>query len=95
VIRIRPATRKDIPEWLRLRRLLWPGNDKEDWHSELRKLLASRRWAAFVAVVPGRLVGFLEAHLREYAEGCSTSPVGFIEGWYVDRDYRRMGVGGA
>jgi aminoglycoside 6'-N-acetyltransferase I len=41
----------------------------------------------------GQLGGFLEASLRRYADGCSTSPVGYIEGWYVDDDVRRQGVG--
>jgi len=29
------------------------------------------------------------------AESCSTSPVAFLEGWYVDSDLRRQGVGPA
>lgn len=28
------------------------------------------------------------------AEGCATHPVGYVEGWYVDPDVRRRGVGG-
>ena len=49
----------------------------------------------FVAVdSSGRLVGFLEAGLRFYAEGCDPSrPVGYVEGWYVDLEFRRKGVG--
>ena len=38
-------------------------------------------------------VGDIEIGERAYAEGCETSPVGFIEGWYVDEDLRRSGVG--
>jgi aminoglycoside 6'-N-acetyltransferase I len=49
----------------------------------------------FVAARPdGRLGGFLDAGLRKYAEGCDSSPVGYIEGWYVDEDLRRLGLGG-
>ena len=33
--------------------------------------------------------------LAKFADGCETSPVGYIEGWYVDPDLRRQGVGGA
>ena len=43
----------------------------------------------------GRLGGFLEAGTRDIADGCETSPVGYIEGWYVDADLRRRGLGGA
>ena len=41
------------------------------------------------------LGGFLEAGTRKYAEGCDTSPVGYIEGWYVDEDLRGKGIGKA
>ena len=52
--------------------------------------------ATFVAVRPdGSLCGFVEVGTRAYAEGCLTSPVGFIEGWYVDADVRRAGIGRA
>jgi aminoglycoside 6'-N-acetyltransferase I len=32
---------------------------------------------------------------RAYADGCTTSPVGYIEAWYVDADVRREGWGRA
>ena len=41
----------------------------------------------------GKLAGFVEIGSRTYAEGCETSPVAFIEGWYVDPDVRRTGLG--
>jgi GNAT superfamily N-acetyltransferase len=40
------------------------------------------------------LGGFLEASFRHYADGCHTHPVGYIEGWYVDPDLQRHGIGG-
>jgi aminoglycoside 6'-N-acetyltransferase I len=52
------------------------------------------RWAAFVAVRPGGgLAGFVEVSLQAHAAGCDTSPVGYVEGWYVDADVRRTGIG--
>ena len=41
----------------------------------------------------GKLAGFVEIGSRNYAEGCETTPVAFLEGWYVDPDIRRTGVG--
>ncbi len=43
----------------------------------------------------GSLAGFVEACSRPYAEGCETSPVGYVEAWYVDEDVRRQGYGRA
>jgi aminoglycoside 6'-N-acetyltransferase I len=47
------------------------------------------------ASLSARLGGFLEAGTRKYAEGGESSPVGYIEGWYVDADLRSQGVGKA
>jgi aminoglycoside 6'-N-acetyltransferase I len=43
----------------------------------------------------GSLAGFVEAGSRPYAEGCDTTPVGYVEAWYVDDDFRRQGYGRA
>ena len=52
--------------------------------------------AVFVAErAVGGLGGFIEVGSRSVAEGCTTSPVAYIEAWYVDPDLRRMGVGRA
>jgi aminoglycoside 6'-N-acetyltransferase I len=53
--------------------------------------------AAVVAGVreSGGLCGFAEVSTRPYADGCRTSPVAFLEGWYVDPDFRGQGVGRA
>ena len=41
------------------------------------------------------MCGLVEVGSRPYAEDCETSPVGYIEGWWVDDDMRRHGVGRA
>ena len=41
----------------------------------------------------GRLAGFVEIGSRDYAEGCASSPVAYLEGWYVDPDVRGRGLG--
>jgi len=41
----------------------------------------------------GQLVAFIEVGLRDYAEGCETSPVGYILAWYVDPHVRGQKLG--
>ena len=93
---IRPVTRADRDEWLRMRKILYPNSAPEEvdeWlESEHGTLLVGV--AVFVADRgDGCLAGFVEIALRNYAEGCVTTPVAFLEGWYVDPDVRRRGVG--
>lgn len=95
-ITIRHATRADKPEWLRMRLLLWPYGTAEGFSGDMDSLLADPLTPVFVVARPGGgLGGFLEAGTRKYAEGCESSPVGYIEGWYVDEDLREQGVGAA
>ena len=94
---IRHAAHSDQVEWLRMRSALWPACPLEDHHNEMHDQLADpAHYAVFVIERDaGHLGGFLEASLRAYADGCRTSPVGYIEGWYVDPDLRQQGLGGA
>lgn len=48
--------------------------------------------AAFIAE-DGRPLAFIELSLRNYAEGCASSPVPYIEGLYVGEGQRRRNVG--
>ena len=92
---IRPLTPADRDEWLRMRLALWPDDTAEALSAEMGKMLADQAVAVIGAERPGGgLGGFVEAGTRPYAEDCETSPVGYIEGWYVDPDLRRQGVGG-
>ena len=93
-ITIRRATLEDKPDWLRMRLLLWIYSAAHELEPELDTILADPGQAVFIAsAFDGRCVGFVEAATRTYAEGCATSPVGYIEGWYVDEDLRGQGIG--
>lgn len=95
-ITIRRATPADKPEWLRMRLALWPHHTADELSPDMEKMLADPMQPVFVAeCLDGKLGGFLEAGTRPYADGCETSPVGYIEGWYVDEDLRGQGIGQA
>lgn len=99
---IRPAEIQDCTEIARLHLLLWPECELVEEKRHIEELLSTGRCgtlpaAVFVAeATDGALVGFLEAGLRSHADGCDTSrPVGFVEGWFVQQEYRGLGVGRA
>ena len=90
---LKPA---DWQEWLRMRQTLWDDTPVQKHETEMQDILNNVDAPVFVAERPdGRLGGFLEGGMRKHADGCETGPVGYIEGWYVDADLRRKGVGGA
>lgn len=92
---IRAATPADFPEWQRLRALLWSDPDI-DHAAEMAVIAASPDMMVFVIVGDdGRLGGFIEASTREYAEGCGAGPVAYLEGWFVEDELRRGGLGRA
>jgi aminoglycoside 6'-N-acetyltransferase I len=93
---IRRIVASDWSEWVRLRDALWPGS-LADHEEETRTFFAKQLETpvVFVAEVNGRLVGFLELDFRKYAPGCRSSPVPFIEGWYVEPDSQGRGIGRA
>lgn len=92
---IRPLDESDLPEWLRLRQLLWDGSDEYDQKDEMLDIINDLE-SQFVAVADiggGRLAGFLEASIRTHVEDCETDHVGYLEGWFVEDAYRQHGIG--
>ena len=96
-MRPRAIEDSDRADWLRMRCALWPDVPPDDLARAVAASLApAPRGAVFV--VPrtgGGLGGFVEVSLRDVAEGASSSPVGYVEAWYVDTDLRGRGLGRA
>jgi aminoglycoside 6'-N-acetyltransferase I len=98
---VREIVEADRPAWVHMRDALWPGSLSD--HEEETRAHFERRGSTsdgtgaivFVAEVGERVVGFLELDFRKYAPGCTSSPVPFIEGWYVEPDMRGRGIGRA
>jgi aminoglycoside 6'-N-acetyltransferase I len=104
LIQIRHAEQGDRADWAGLRLALWPDEDEETHRLAVERFFGKARTlgampeAALLAVAPGShpaVIGFAEVSRRAYAEGCETSPVGFLEGWYVIPEHRGQGVGRA
>jgi aminoglycoside 6'-N-acetyltransferase I len=102
MIRVRPAHHADVPRWAELRAALWPDGSPAEHAAEARAFFDLNESgdatleAVLVAEDPAEgVIGFAELSRRPYAEGCTTSPVGFLEGWYVAPAHRGRGVGRA
>jgi aminoglycoside 6'-N-acetyltransferase I len=94
--RVRLAGPADAAAWCELRRALWPDEDAGALEREVAEHFAGGGLleAVFLAEArAGAALGMLEMSLRRYADGCTSSPVPYIEGWYVVPHARRQGVG--
>lgn len=96
MFRIRKAEDSDRKEWIRMRELLFP-ECSEDRHIYEIGLIKSSQGIVLVAELsPSDLVGFAEVSIRsDHVECSNNSPVPYLEGWYVDPDFRGKGIGKA
>jgi aminoglycoside 6'-N-acetyltransferase I len=92
---IRRIQNEDKPEWLRMRKCIWPEAPDEYLNYDLDEILANNNDVVFFAFVEDKPVGLIETRIREYGEGCETSPVGYIEAWFVQENLRGKGIAGA
>ena len=93
---IRQAGQTDLAEVTRLALLLWPGHEPDALSADLAPLLDQPDAALFLCETDGHPVGFAQCQLRrDYVEGCETSPVGYLEGVFVEEEHRRQGVASA
>ena len=78
-----------------LRQDLWPDTSEQEHRVEAQAQIEHPdQTTAYLAVTSdGVAAGFAEAALRhDYVNGCTTSPVAFLEGIYVRPEHRNRGV---
>ena len=90
---IRLASPADRPAWLAMRQALWP--DEGDLSAGMDELLVRENYRVWLAFDGDLAIGFAEAGLRPYANGCDSQPVPFLEGIWVEETHRKEGVGRA
>lgn len=88
-------TAADKSEWFKMRKGVWPEVPDDYLDFDMDEILESEHDSVFIAFAEARPAGMIEARLRDYAEACESSPVGYIEGWFVHADFRGKGVADA
>ncbi len=93
---VRRVREEEREGWLAMRAALWPDSELADLRNDVARFFAGEgREAVLVCEEAGALIGMIELSERAYAEGCQTSPVAFIEGWFVAEHRRGGGIGRA
>ncbi len=89
---IRKAMKNDLPAAAELAARMWEDADPWELTREWEEADAAGEGAVFVAEERGRIIGFAQCALRhDYVEGTDSSPVGYLEGVFVEEDCRRRG----
>lgn len=97
-MQVRPLTPADLTAWVQMRHALWPDETAQELAREAEAHLRGEGLLETVLLAdagPNEILGMIEISLRPYAEGCRTTPVAYVEGWYVAAQARRRGIGRA
>ena len=93
-ITLRRVMQEDKAEWFRMRKGIWPDAPDNYMTFDMDRLLADDNYFVIFACDGVRPIGLTEAQIRDHAEGCETSPVGYLEGWFVQEEYRGKRIAG-
>ena len=90
--KITKAQKEDALTVAKLAIQMWEDNMLEELAAELAELMESPEAAVILGTVDGHAIGFAQCQLRhDYVEGTETSPVGYLEGVFVEEEYRKQG----
>lgn len=94
-VKIVEVNQENFNEWLDLALKLWSDESAEEMQRSLTNILCSPREAGFLVKDDnGKAIGFMNLSLRyDYVPGATQSPVAYVEGIYVEDEYRKQGIG--
>ena len=86
------AAKEDIPAIAEMAVQLWKETTIEELAEEFAEIIRSDECAVLISSEENTPVGFAQVQLRhDYVEGTDSSPVGYLEGIFVKREYRKHG----
>lgn len=88
---IKKAKKKDSKVLGKMAMKIWEDNNLYDLVKEFEEFADDPNMASFIKYVDDKPVGFANVSIRyDYVEGgCETSPVGYLEGIFVEDEYRK------
>ena len=89
---IKSAVKEDAGILAELAIKMWDDASISELEQEFEELIVSDKAKCFIKYVDGIAVGFAQCQLRtDYVEGTDSSPVGYLEGIFVEDKYRKCG----
>ncbi len=84
-----------LTPWVNLAHELWPEQDKKELEAEFKQQLQTpEQYRSYLCLDQDNTpIAFINASIRtDYVEGAETRNVGYIEGIFVKKEYRKQGI---
>lgn len=89
---VRKADLEDVKILAKLAVQMWDENTVQGLEEEFADIIPGKDAAIYLKLVDGAVIGFAQCQLRhDYVEGTDSSPVGYLEGIFIIKKYRRRG----
>ena len=82
-LNIKKVTSSAFTQCAQLRHKLWPQDTVDAHLADITALYQEHPYCAFIAYESDEPIGFVEASMKPYVNGCLYRPVGFIEGLWI------------
>lgn len=91
-LRIYKAKEEDALATAKLAIQMWENATIEELAKGFVDVIHSPEGVVFLGATENQIIGFAQCQLRhDYVEGTETSPVGYLEGIFVEENYRKQG----
>ena len=71
---------------------MWNDKKVDELERGFLELINNEGAACFIYYLNEKAIGFAQCQLRiDYVEGTHSSPIGYLEGIYIDKEYRNNG----
>lgn len=89
---IKKAEQNDIETIASLAVMMWGNHTVDDLKKEFLEIISKGDSQFFLKYENNIPVGFAQCQLRhDYVEGTKTTPVGYLEGIFIEKDFRNKG----
>ena len=93
-MKLLPIKENQFALWKEMREDVYGSLEDEFHEKEMKQIFSSDDWFCyFLENENGQITGFAELSSRNIVDGCLSSPVAYLEGLYLKKEYRGMGQG--
>ncbi|WP_051359523.1 aminoglycoside 6'-N-acetyltransferase [Paucisalibacillus globulus] len=87
------AGKEQIDELIKLAMEVYTGSTYEGLHQEFNEMFLTDKHRFLLYIMNDEPVAFMHLSIRvDYVQGCESSPTGYLEGVYVNPDFRKRGI---